>query len=114
MTSAFKKLAALSVLFGAGLLSAATNPTIPATPALENYMFQPPATAEGPEQTFSRTIVSKNGQYFVLRDETNGVWYHLDDQKEASKFFGKKVLVTGTVDGNTDTIRVQHIQEESA
>jgi TonB family protein len=39
------------------------------------------------------------------------VWYHLDDQQKASQFFGKDVLVSGTFDGLTGTVRVQSIVE---
>ena len=62
-------------------------------------------------QTFSGKIVSQNGVRFVLRDDDNNVWYHLDDQQKASKLFGKDVLVTGTFDGLTGTIRVASIVE---
>jgi len=62
-------------------------------------------------ETFSGKIVSQNGVRFVLRDDDNNVWYHLDDQEKASKLLGKDVLVTGTFDGLTGTIRVQSIVE---
>jgi len=62
-------------------------------------------------QTFSGKIVSQNGVRFVLRDDENNVWYHLDDQQKAGNLFGKNVLVTGTFDGLTGTIRVQSIVE---
>jgi outer membrane biosynthesis protein TonB len=67
---------------------------------------------QGPTvQTFSGKIVSQNGVRLVLKDEDNNVWYHLDDQQKASQLFGKDVLVTGTFDGLTGTIRVQSIVE---
>ena len=47
----------------------------------------------------------------MLRDDDNNVWYHLDDQEKAGKLLGKDVLVTGTFDGLTGTIRVQSIVE---
>jgi hypothetical protein len=114
MTSTFLKVATLILLLGATLLYASTNATETTAPKTQNYVVQPPGTTESAVQTFSGTIVSKNGQFFVLRDEANGVWYHLDNQREAAKFLGRTVLVTGTLDGYTDTIRVQSIQEESA
>jgi Protein of unknown function (DUF5818) len=70
--------------------------------------------SSGPDdsaQHFEGVIVSKNGQLFVLRDEVNNTWYHLDDQQAASKYWGKKVLVIGTLDARTDVIRVQKIDE---
>jgi outer membrane biosynthesis protein TonB len=67
---------------------------------------------QGPTvQTFSGKIVSQNGVRLVLKDDENNVWYHLDDQQKASQLFGKDVLVTGTFDGLTGTIRVQSIVE---
>lgn len=114
MSKTAMMVAMLGLLFSATLLLGSTNSTLPAAPSTQNYVIQPPNTDEGVVQTFAGTIVSKNGKFFVLRDEANGVWYHLDDQKEAGKYFGKKVLVTGTLDGYTDTIRVHNIQEESA
>jgi outer membrane biosynthesis protein TonB len=62
-------------------------------------------------QTFSGKIVSQNGVRFVLRDDDNNAWYHLDDQEKAGKLVGKDVLVTGSFDGLTGTIRVQSIVE---
>ena len=62
-------------------------------------------------QKFEGIIVSKNGEIFVLRDDVNDTWYHLDDQEAAAKHLGKKVLVTGTLDTRTDVIRVKSIDE---
>jgi TonB family protein len=61
--------------------------------------------------TFNGKIVSQNGVRYVLRDDDNNAWYHLDDQAKAGKLVGKDVLVTGTFDGLTGTIRVQSIVE---
>lgn len=67
---------------------------------------------EGPKvETFSGKIVSQNDVRLVLRDDDNNVWYHLDDQQKAAQFFGKDVLITGTFDGLSGTIRVQSIVE---
>ena len=62
-------------------------------------------------ETFSGKIVSQNGVRFVLRDDENNAWYHLDDQEKAGKLVEKDVLVTGMFDGLTGTIRVQSIVE---
>ncbi|MGD0543129.1 MAG: DUF5818 domain-containing protein [Candidatus Acidiferrales bacterium] len=70
--------------------------------------------SSGPDdnaQHFEGVIVWKNGQLFVLRDDANNTWYHLDDQHAASKYLGKKVLVIGTLDAPTDLIRVQRIDK---
>jgi len=62
-------------------------------------------------EAYTGTIVSLNGQQYVLRDDDNDVWYNLDDQQNASKFAGKKVMVVGRLDARTDVIHVQQIQE---
>ena len=71
----------------------------------------PPAAA-AQSQTFSGKIISMNGAYFVLRDDTNQTWYHLDDQAKARPFLGKNVAVKGVLDGRTDVIHVDSIQEQ--
>jgi|SRR5580692_10983328 hypothetical protein len=73
---------------------------------VENHSQDEPAVS-----TFTGKIVSQNGERFILRDEGNQVWYHLDDQQQAHKYFGKNVLVTGVLDGPTDTIRIRSIIE---
>jgi protein TonB len=66
----------------------------------------------GPKvEIFSGKIVSQNDVRLILRDDDNDVWYHLDDQQKAGQFFGKDVLITGTFDGLSGTIRVQSIVE---
>jgi hypothetical protein len=72
-------------------------------------------TQNAPEvRTFAGKVLSQNGERFILRDEANDTWYHLDDQEQAGKFAGKNVLVTGVLDGRTDTIRVRQITEAKA
>jgi len=63
-------------------------------------------------QTFSGRIVSMNGELFILRDDANQVWFHLDDQRAAEKFAGKKAVVTGMLDPATDVIHVKSINEQ--
>jgi TonB family protein len=62
-------------------------------------------------QTFGGKIVSQNAVRFVLKDYDNDVWYHIDDQQKAGNLLGKYVLITGTFDGLTGTIRVQRMVE---
>jgi hypothetical protein len=72
-------------------------------------------TQNAPEvRTFTGKVLSQNGERFILRDEANDVWYHLDDQQQAGKFAGKNVLVTGVLDGRTDMIQVREITEVKA
>ena len=80
----------------------------------------PPVAAQSQNQnapqvrTFTGKVLSQNGERFILRDEANDTWYHLDDQQQAGKFAGKNVLVTGVLDGRTDTIQVREITEAKA
>ncbi|HTX15334.1 MAG TPA: DUF5818 domain-containing protein [Candidatus Baltobacteraceae bacterium] len=92
-------LACVVLLCGASpMLGAAANPgTAPA--------------ASRAVEAYTGTIVSLNGQRYILRDDDNNVWYHLDDQQDASKFVGKKVLVVGRLDARTDVIHVDQIEE---
>jgi hypothetical protein len=67
----------------------------------------------GPLRTFTGTI-TRNGDQFVLNEEKTHTLYELDDQNAASKFEEKKVIVTGTVDGVKNVIRIQSIAEATA
>jgi hypothetical protein len=62
-------------------------------------------------QTYQGTIVSMNGSRFVLRDDDHNTWYHLDDQRAAGMYVGKKVMVTGKLDTATDVIRIETIAD---
>jgi TonB family protein len=70
-----------------------------------------PPHQQSEAQSFFGRIVSQNGVRFILRDDENNVWYHLDDQEKAAKLFGKVVLVTGAYDGVSGAIHVQNIVE---
>ncbi len=61
-------------------------------------------------KTFSGTIV-KDGDKFLLSDKASKLSYVLDDAEKASRFEGKKVKVTGTVDVASNTIHVDEIEE---
>src|SRR5277367_4601292 len=93
--------AAMSLLLCGALLT--PHPT---QSKISQASFAQPKT-----QAFYGKIVSQNGVRYVLRDDDNNVWYHLDDQEKAGKLLGKDVLVSGTFDGLTGTIRVQSIVE---
>ncbi|HTW25158.1 MAG TPA: DUF5818 domain-containing protein [Candidatus Baltobacteraceae bacterium] len=71
----------------------------------------PTQAASRAVEAYTGTIVSLNGQQYVLRDDDNDIWYNLDDQQNASKFAGKKVMVVGRLDARTDVIHVQQIEE---
>jgi hypothetical protein len=85
------------------VLALPSHAPLPSRPAMED--------SANHVATFSGKILSQNGEQLILRDDSNEVWYHLDDQQTAAKFLGKKVLVTGALDGRTDTIHVQRIVE---
>jgi uncharacterized protein DUF5818 len=68
-------------------------------------------TDDAAVQTFTGKIMLQNGDRFILRDDTNDTWYHLDPQDTAGKFLGKNVQVTGTFDGRSDMIHVRDIAE---
>lgn len=64
-------------------------------------------------QTFTGKIVkSKDG--VVLQDESTKTAYRLDDEKQAKKYAGKSVKVTGTLDSSTNTIHVSDVQLASS
>ena len=84
---------------------------VPHRTKLLNIAQAPVKQVQPKSLIFSGKIVSQNGVRFVLRDDGNNVWYHLDDQEKAGKLVGKDVVVTGSFDGLTGTIRVQSIVE---
>jgi len=61
-------------------------------------------------ENYNGTILLLNGRLYILRDDQNETWYHLDDQQMPAKFLGKKVMVTGTLDPRVDMIFVQNIE----
>jgi Protein of unknown function (DUF5818) len=79
-----------------------------------SFAVQDQSNPQQPQaKTFSGTI-NKSGDQFVLSDEAAGSSYKLDDQQTASKYEGKKVKVTGTLDVANNLIHVQAIEEAAA
>ncbi|MFZ0582365.1 MAG: DUF5818 domain-containing protein [Candidatus Acidiferrales bacterium] len=113
-----KHLFAVAAVFGLALCvavpSASPKSNLSSVSAIPHFFFQQQSDSKDQPQKFEGTIVSKNGELFVLRDDVNNVWYHLDDQQKAEKFAGKKVQVIGILDGHVDEIRIQSIQEEKS
>jgi len=99
---------AISLVFVGALANGTvlTKPPVAPPPAVTTT-----TTPNAESQQFAGVIVSKNGELYVLRDDANSTWYHLDDQQSAAKHLGKNVLVTGNLDARTDVIRVQKIEE---
>jgi hypothetical protein len=95
-------------LMASGSIVPAARPQGIRVQAQNNSQDQPAIRA------FKGKILSQNGQRFILRDDVNEVWYHLDDQQQAGKFLGKNVVVMGILDGSTGTIRVRSIAESDS
>jgi hypothetical protein len=53
---------------------------------------------------------SRKAGKFIFREDHRGIVYSLDDQKEAGKFSGKAVLVTGTIDSKASLLHVRKIE----
>src|SRR4051812_42497283 len=52
----------------------------------------------------------KAGGKYALFNPADKSWYTLDDQKKAEAFAGAKVVVTGTADASTKTLKVATIK----
>lgn len=93
------------------------TPAVFANQPAVNPPFQSNSTqttkAPNPDEHFAGVIVWLNGNRYILRDDVNDTWYHLDDQQTAAKYLGKKVSVTGTLDGRSDMIHVRAIHPVS-
>ncbi len=71
-----------------------------------------PASGEATTQetkSFSGQIVKENGE-LVLEDTVTKVSHKLDSAAKAKEYFGKRVKVTGKLDPNNNTIRVEKIE----
>ncbi len=85
--------------------SAGQQPSDPASPPAA--ATQPPDT-----QTFVGKI-AKAGDKLVLKDSATKASYILDDQREAKRFKGQSVKVTGTLDTESNMIHVASIEPGS-
>lgn len=73
---------------------------------------QIPASGEATTQeakSFSGKIVRENGK-LVLKDPVTKVIYKLDDPAKARQYVGKRVKVTGKLEMDSNTIRVESIE----
>ena len=105
-------------LFLPALAAAALWPAVNAADSLTGHP-QNAASSQNQKQTqgerqaevktFAGTVTFSNGKY-VLEDPSAKRSYYLDDEKAARKFEGKMVVVTGTLDSASYTIRVQKIE----
>ena len=86
-------------------------PPQPSGSQSESSQAQGPAQAQPAAQSFTGTI-SKEGDTYVLKvSDTSS--YKLDDQDKAKEYEGKRVTVFGTLDTNSNLIRVQKIEPVS-
>ncbi len=53
----------------------------------------------------------KAGGKYALFNPADKSWYTLDDQKKAEAFAGEKVVVTGTADAATKTLKIATIKK---
>lgn len=60
-------------------------------------------------QTFGGRILKSNGRY-MLKDFSGKAAYMLDDQVKAKHYQGKIVVVTGTMNQDSNTIHVEKIE----
>lgn len=73
---------------------------------------QMPASGEATTEetkSFSGLVAQENGEV-VLQDPVTKVIHKLDDVARAKQFLGKKVKVTGKLDKESNTIRVESIE----
>jgi hypothetical protein len=63
-------------------------------------------------KTFTGKI-AKSGGKFVLKDDASKSTYVLDDQDRAKQFEGQSVQVIGTLDAQSNTIRISSIRPGS-
>lgn len=61
-------------------------------------------------KTFSGRIMKENDE-LVLKDPVTKVSHKLDDAAKAKQYLGKQVKVTGKLDMDTNTIRIENISQ---
>jgi Protein of unknown function (DUF5818) len=54
--------------------------------------------------------ISRQGGKYIFREDNIGSVFFLDDQREAKKFMGKTVLLTGTIDSERNVVHVHKIE----
>jgi hypothetical protein len=110
-TSAFLKVAVMTVVFGTVVPIVSSNSIEVGGSRTQRFAMIGQSGDETGAKVLSGTIW-KNGDRFVLRDERQKHWYQLDvDQELAAKFEGRHVKVIGTLDPGNSEIRVQRIEE---
>lgn len=103
--------ASLALATGAVLLAGNQSTAQASAPDSRSFVVQEQAQPQS--KVFTGTI-AKNGDQFVLREDSSRSTFQLDDQQSAGKFAGKRVNVTGVLDASNNIIRVQSIEEAKA
>jgi len=87
------------------------TPSEPAEPGQNSSSAQPDAASSQSDTAIQSLVgtISKDGDSYVLK-VSDTASYKLDDQKQAKRFEGQKVRVSGIVDMNLDLVRVQKIE----
>ena len=83
-----------------------------AVPSQHANEGQMPASGEATTEeakSFTGRIVKENGE-MVLQDTVTKVSYRLDDAAKAKQYIGKRVKVTGKLDMDSNTIRIENIE----
>jgi len=65
--------------------------------------------SQSDQQVTGKIVKSNDDGKYVLVD-SSGTMYQLDDQDNAKKYEGKKVMVTGSLDSSSSTIHVTRIK----
>jgi hypothetical protein len=84
----------------------------PAATSQQNEPQMPAAGTDAQTQdakSFSGRIMKENGK-IVLKDPVTKTSYQIDDVSKVKPFMGKQVKVTGKLDMNSNTIRVESIE----
>jgi hypothetical protein len=86
-----------------------------AVPNQQANEAQMPASGEATTQEakFFTGMIVKENQEMVLKDPVTKVTYKLDDVAKAKPYVGKRVKVTGKLDMDSNTIRIETIEETS-
>jgi hypothetical protein len=86
----------------------------PHEPAASSQQNEPQMPAAGTDvqtqdaKSFSGRIMKENGK-IVLKDPVTKTSYQIDDVSQVKPYMGKQVKVTGKLDMNSNTIRVESI-----
>jgi hypothetical protein len=112
---AFSLVAILAVLLSyTGVRAAHLSPALTVASSAAAATDNAASADANRSQTYVGTIALLNGSLYILRDQQNDTWYHLDDQQMPAKYLGKKVAVTGQLDAGANMICVKDIEPSNS